>query len=160
MKRITLTETAKMIRKSLKATFPGVKFSTRSKSYSGGASITIEYVDGPAYAAVQEVADRFAGATFDPMQDLKEARPSVVSREDGTIEEVRFGADYVFVRRELSDEGKARIGAAICEEFGIEFPGMNGNDFAANPSLCANTDEYAWSLRGMFERKSAREIAL
>ena len=44
---LTAAETAKLIRKALKASFPGVKFSVRSKSYSMGASVNVSYIDGP-----------------------------------------------------------------------------------------------------------------
>ena len=38
---LSVAETAKVIRATLKPRFPGVRFSVRSKSYSGGASIDI-----------------------------------------------------------------------------------------------------------------------
>ena len=40
-KYFTCAETAKLIRQSLKEAFPGVKFSVRSSTYSGGASIDV-----------------------------------------------------------------------------------------------------------------------
>jgi hypothetical protein len=41
--RYTTVETAKEIRKALKAAFPKVKFSVRSHCYAGGASIDVSY---------------------------------------------------------------------------------------------------------------------
>ena len=47
-------ETAKLIRKALKAKFPGVKFSVRSRKYAGGSSIDVVWTDGPAAKAVDK----------------------------------------------------------------------------------------------------------
>ena len=68
-KYLTCAETAKLIRKDLKANFPGVKFSVRSDTYSMGASIRVKYTDGPAEADVKAVTDKYVGAGFDGMID-------------------------------------------------------------------------------------------
>jgi hypothetical protein len=44
---LSCAETAKLVRKVLKTAFQGVKFSVRSDTYSGGASIDIRWTDGP-----------------------------------------------------------------------------------------------------------------
>jgi len=59
---VSVTDTAKEIRKTLKLHFAGVKFSVRSKSYSGGASVNVSWTDGPTeqnYAS-QLIRTRFA----------------------------------------------------------------------------------------------------
>jgi hypothetical protein len=91
---ISVADTAKLIRKDLAQAFPGVKFSVRSKSYSGGASIDVHYTDGPTYAAVERIAKRYEGATFDGMTDYK---GGVEHEWNG--QRVHFGADFIFVRR-------------------------------------------------------------
>ena len=95
---LTCAETAKLIRKALKEEFPKVKFSVRSSTYSGGASIRVNWIDGPLEKAVEAVAGAFAGATFDGMIDLK-------SHHDSEYEgrTVSFGADYVFCSRSESN---------------------------------------------------------
>ena len=50
---------AAQVRASLKAEFPGVKFSVRSDSYSGGDSIRIEWTDGPTEEDVKAIAQKF-----------------------------------------------------------------------------------------------------
>jgi len=45
---VSVAETAKLVRAALKAAFPGITFSVRSKSYSMGASISVRWTDGPA----------------------------------------------------------------------------------------------------------------
>ena len=96
---LSCAETAVMIRQVLKESFPGVKFSVRSSVYSGGASINIRYQDGPNADAVKSVVSIFEASYFDGMQDYKGQRYTAI---DG--QEVRFGADFVFVNREISDE--------------------------------------------------------
>lgn len=44
---MTTAETAKMVRRALGEAFPGVKFSVRSKTYAGGSSIDVYWMDGP-----------------------------------------------------------------------------------------------------------------
>lgn len=46
VKRLTCAETAKLVRKELKKHFPGQKFSVRSHTYAGGASISIGSIVG------------------------------------------------------------------------------------------------------------------
>ena len=68
---LSCAETAKLVRAALKTGFPGVKFSVRSDSYAGGASINVTWTDGPQAAAVKAVTDSYSGADFDGMIDLK-----------------------------------------------------------------------------------------
>lgn len=97
--------TAKLLRQGLKRTFPGVKFSVRSDVYAGGASIDVSWTDGPTEKAVKALADQFAGADFDAMQDLKTYRaPELVPDPEYGVREIHFGADFVFCARAVSDE--------------------------------------------------------
>jgi hypothetical protein len=68
---LSCAATAKLVRAALKKAFPGVKFSVRSDTYSGGASINVNWTDGPSSAAVKRVAGAFAGGGFDGMIDMK-----------------------------------------------------------------------------------------
>lgn len=97
-KYLTCAETAKMVRQALKEAFPDVKFSVKSKTYSGGASITVRYMDGPNAAQVEAIAQVFEGAYFDGMIDYKGGLNNMI---DGEV--VDFGADFIFVNRDYSD---------------------------------------------------------
>jgi hypothetical protein len=102
--------TAKLLRQALKRTFSGVKFSVRSDVYAGGASIDISWTDGPTEKAVKALADEFAGADFDGMQDLKTYRaPELVPDPEWGVREIHFGADFVFCARATSDELALKI---------------------------------------------------
>lgn len=101
---LSCAETAKLVRKALKEAFPEIKFSVRSSTYSGGASIRVAWVDGPKSDQVEAIAKTFAGASFDGMQDLKTCNTHTL---DGQT--VRFGSDYVFCDRECSDAARANL---------------------------------------------------
>lgn len=106
---LSVTETAKLIRQALKAQHPGVKFSVRSSSYAGGASIDVSWTDGPTEESVDRTVQLYRGATFDGMRDLKEYHDSVLVSAGGEITHVHFGADFVFCHRSQSAEELARL---------------------------------------------------
>jgi len=124
---LTVTETAKLVRQALAKHFPDTKFSVRSKSYSGGASIDIFWTDGERTKPVDAIVKGFEGRSFDGMNDLASCQDSwllpdgtadLAYRPDsygGSIpgyvsdaphpqaEMVHFGANYVFCNRHVSD---------------------------------------------------------
>lgn len=102
-RRIDTVEVAKMLRRTLKESFHGVKFSVRSSRYSMGCSIDVYWTDGPSQDAVQEVCNLYQGATFDSMIDLKSHHDTVLVGDDGP-ELVHMAADYVFAHRTVSEE--------------------------------------------------------
>lgn len=108
---VSAKDTAKLVRMALKSafgtTFPSVKFSVRTDTYAGGASIDVRWTDGPTARMVEGVISAFEGATFDAMQDLKSVKTHVVNGE-----RVVYGADYCFTRRETS----AALLAAAADE--------------------------------------------
>lgn len=125
---ISAADTAKLIRKQLKAKFAGVKFSVRTDSYAGGASIDVEWTDGPTARLVDAVVKPFAGGGFDGMIDMAYsveaflladgsacfAQTTGTEGSGGTYlrgkafkptpdaERVHFGANYVFTKRNVS----------------------------------------------------------
>lgn len=98
----TCAETAKLVRSSLKEAFPGVKFSVRGREYSGGASIRVEWLDGPTAREVEQITNRFKASYFDGSIDYQ---GSIHQMMDG--KQVIFGADYIFTERQHSDEAVA-----------------------------------------------------
>src|SRR4051794_17392857 len=52
---LSVATTAKLVRTALKTQFPRIKFTVRSRSYSGGASIDVAWTDGPCAAAVEAI---------------------------------------------------------------------------------------------------------
>lgn len=127
MRYLTVAETAKLVRKELSKHYPDTKFSVRSKSYSGGASIHVSWTDGPRAKLVDRILNCFEGRSFDGMNDLASCQDSwllpdgsadLAYRPDsygGSIpgyvsdaphpnaELVHFGANYVFSNRDITD---------------------------------------------------------
>jgi len=126
---VSVTDTAKMLREALKRNWPSIKFSVRSKSYAGGASIRVTWQDGPSGAMVDKVAQRFHGADFDAMVDLKSSVEQILVGSDGAIRSVRFGADYVFCSRETKDGLEAACIAEYAKNYGGDL-----NDWQAQRS--------------------------
>lgn len=124
-KYFTCAETAKFVRDALKEAFPTQKFSVRSKTYSGGASITIGWLDGVTEYEVNQVVQRFSGADFDGMIDLK----SNVYRDDENGKHVNYGADYIFCNRDYSPFVTLKLAAQIAKFEGIDTPNMNAYEW-------------------------------
>lgn len=149
---VDAADAAKMLRRDLAGKFPGQKFSVKTSKYSGGASITVRWVDGPRLAEVEPVAKFYEGSEFDGMIDLKSSAPDVIV--DG--ERVHFMSDYVFCERDLSGAAQLNLARALEERYGIEF-----DRDRTYPTVCGYS---GWSLlrqmaegTGLFE--SREEVA-
>lgn len=125
---LSAASTAKLVRAALKRSFPGTRFSVRSRTYAGGASISVEWMDGPAAKLVEAAIGCFAGGRFDGMIDMKigvrhwlmpdgtaavasnpgtEGSMGVIPAEREWMPHpqarlVHFGADFVFCTRRTS----------------------------------------------------------
>jgi hypothetical protein len=133
-RRISTVDTAKEIRKALKHNFPGVKFSVRSKSYSGGSSIRVCWTDGPKTRVVDKVVKRYEGASFDGMVDLKSYHDDVISHEDGSTEVVHWGADFVFTERDSSPETELALATDLAKVIDDDNYISHGNITETDPA--------------------------
>lgn len=150
---LSCAETAVMIRSVLKESFPGVKFSVRSSVYSGGASININYQDGPNVDAVRSAVSIFEASYFDGSIDYKGLNFTAI---DG--QEVRFGCDFVFVNRKVSDEVYAAAIDALYEKFAGNFrddplPRVTVADVKNGASLSREIPGMNNGLYGGFNRR-------
>lgn len=140
---VSLKETNVELRKALKEAFPGVKFSVVGESYAGGASARVRYVDGPKVKDVEKVAKQFEAASFDGMIDLKSYHTSEYKGE-----EVYWGADYVFVNQEFSEEvtsqAKEFVELAIAEDGGTPGPGWWGEFPQAFHRARKDDESFRW----------------
>jgi Large polyvalent protein associated domain 29 len=121
-KYLSVAETAKLLRSALKESFPGVKFSVRSSSYAGGASIYVSYTDGASFDDVNSVCKQFEGAYFDGMIDYQGYKNHLL---DG--EKVHFGASYVFCNRDYSEQFYNQVMQSIFKKFNVQE--LSYNDF-------------------------------
>jgi hypothetical protein len=100
---------ARNLRVELAKAFPGVKFSVKSKSYTGGCSIDVYWADGPITKDVEKIAGKYEQGHFNAMEDLYEYGDSPFSDTFG-------GAKYVFCNRRYS----VRLLALAAQKFGHE----------------------------------------
>lgn len=122
MKNIDLKETAVLIRQTLRAAFPKTTFSVRTKRYSGGCSIDVGWVDGPAaHQQVTPILQRFEGKGFDGMVDLSYYCGQRMFRG----ERVDFCGAYVRGSRHVSKELMTRVADRVCYETGAPMPEIN-----------------------------------
>jgi len=139
---LSCADTAKLLRQALKESFPGVTFSVKSKTYSGGASITVKWIDGPTASMVKSIADKLEGSYFDGMIDYKGTRYHTL---DG--QPVRFGACFIFEEHALSKARAESIVAHFAAKFGrTDWVTLEGSDYfgfraAVPPSAPAIYDE-------------------
>ena len=114
-KYLSCAETAKLVRAALKEAFPGVKFSVKSSTYAGGASINVAYTDGPSASQVEGITSAFQGSYFDGMTDYKGSNYNSL---DG--QPVRFGADFIFVNRKFTAPLLTGVVVDVCNKYGFD----------------------------------------
>lgn len=153
---VSCTESAKLIRKELKANFSGIKFSVKSSSYAGGASISIRWTDGPTRKSVEKITNKFEGARFDGMYDSTEY---VESEYQG--EKVRFGSDYVMASRNFSRVFLTAIVAQFCKSWGIPMLEIMGSDedaWANTSALDVSQDHWLKDLISKTDGKDMHRV--
>lgn len=131
VRRISLTDTAKLVRKALKTAYPTVKFSVRCDRYSMGCSIDVSWTDGPSKGMVQPLLDAFNGSHFDGMVDLKS---SITQEYEGEV--VRFEVDYVTGSRNISTAFMTQMACKVAAHFQVAVPEVrtSGDDHGYIPS--------------------------
>lgn len=100
---LTRAETNKLIRKALRESFPGVKFSVRRSS----GSTYVNWTDGPTKAEANAVASKFEAAYFDSMTDYQGSNIHTLAGQ-----EVHFGGNFIFCERHESDGLVRKAGRA------------------------------------------------
>jgi hypothetical protein len=110
---LSAPEVAKLIRKDLKAAFPGVKFTVRSDRFAGGSSVDVGWTDGPLAKAVDEVVDRYKAQGFDGSTDSTTNR-GPVTLADGRV--VRISA-WVSAQRSHSEALQSRVKAWVARNY-------------------------------------------
>lgn len=165
---LSCAETAKLVRVALKKAFPGVKFSVRSSTYAGGASMRVGWMDGPSGKAVEAVVSPYKGGGFDGMIDMKYNVSSWLmpdgsayfASSPGTsgsmgvydpysheapgpgARKVRFGSDFIFTEREYSLATYTAAVESVCADWGFPMPVIKQSDVRSTPYI-----ENGWSLK-------------
>jgi hypothetical protein len=159
---ISVTDTAKIVRQELKKHFPGVVFSVRSSSYSMGASIDMEWLDGPTKSEVEVITDQFEGSTFDGMTDMKSNRYSTWQGR-----EVSWGADSVSTVRRYSKSLYSQVVDQVCQKYGVPTPEIiqdsytykgktsYGNPYIADNNIQIGCNDLSTLIRRELDKTSA-----
>lgn len=92
--------TAKAIRTELKKAFPGIKFTVKSETYSGGDNVNISYTDGVKAEKIEKIVKKYQMGKFNGMEDYYD-----MTNRRADIPQVK----YVFVNRDMSEATKATI---------------------------------------------------
>jgi len=145
---------AKNIRAELARTFPGVKFSVKGRSFSGGDDINVSWTDGPTSKQVDAIIDKYSAGIFDGSDD------SYTYSHSAWIE--AFGdAKYIMANRHYSDALVVKAIEEIKAKYGdAEAPTVEQyNQGQANGSPLGNAEgSNHWNWQSLINR-TAQEIA-
>jgi len=121
---VSATDTAKLLRAALKENFPSTKFSVRTTKYAGGASLDVNWSDGPTTPKVDAVVKDFEGTEPDASGDFCDP---IVQEKDG--QRIQYGARHILTMRMITraryDEIQAEVVAALQldkAEYGRAYP--------------------------------------
>lgn len=129
MKYFTAPQTAKLVRKILKESFPDMKFSVRSQSYTtGGTSLAITWTDGPNEAQVKGCVNHLRSGYRDSLIDYS---GNVYHMMNG--ETVCFAADMISYNRKFSETAVCKAIASVSRHysrnFGYQLTGVTADDY-------------------------------
>jgi hypothetical protein len=108
-----LQAAAKNIRIELKAAFPAVKFSVKSRRFSGGDAIDVRWTDGPTADQVDAIVQRYAAGRFDGMTDCYDYRRDAWRDAFGD-------AMYIHANRDNSERAIASAIRTVAARLGLE----------------------------------------
>jgi len=147
---------AKNIRAELKEAYPGVAFSVRSQSFTGGSAIDVSWTDGPTAAQVEKIVGKYQCGNFDGMTDSYEYRRGGWTDHHG-------GAKYVHTRRDQSAALVARAIAQLVEKYGAhDVPTTEdykaGRAWTTTP-LGGKPEMHYWCWQSLISRELAKTPA-
>jgi Large polyvalent protein associated domain 29 len=112
---------SKNLKKELARAFPGIEFTVRSDTFSGGDSIDVGWTLGPKTEDVKRISDKYAEGSFNGMEDIYEA-------SHNQWPELFGGAKYVMEQRSESGPGFESVCLALCALLKVE-PPADGKSF-------------------------------
>ena len=105
-------DSAKLLRKALKAAFPGVRFSCRMSRGTAWGNYHVDWTDGPSESAVNKVTAPFQGQSFDGMDDSTHYHDKPLGiAKDGTP--LLSGIGLLICQRSISAERMAEAAAEL-----------------------------------------------
>ena len=94
----TTADTAKLIRKDLKAAWPGVKFQVLTGRGAGVSAVDVNWTDGPTEKQVKAIVGKYEAGSFNGMIDLYE-----YDADRYTVDGVDVTVRYVMCQRDMSN---------------------------------------------------------
>jgi hypothetical protein len=114
---IDATETAKLIRGTLKSAFSATEFNVEIKHFWNGHSTSASWIDGPSLDQVQLLLDHFNGSEFDSMTD-----PGPGGRHVLAGVQVKIYGGCVLGFRCISPQLEARVASELARQCGLDGP--------------------------------------
>lgn len=93
---LNVAKVAENVRVNLKTVFAGHKFSVRSKSFSGGEDIRVEWTNGPTLRMVKGETQKYEDSSTDETGDYRDYTPNAFN-------DVFGGTKYMFEERNFQD---------------------------------------------------------
>ena len=122
--RLTAPETAKWLRKALRKTFPGVKFSVTGSRGTAYGYYDVRWTGGPSRDEVDEVTRPYRGSYFDGMQDMEvRIKTYLGMTDDGSP--VESGMRGIALQREVPEEEITANIDILRNEWGFVGPAYN-----------------------------------
>jgi hypothetical protein len=90
----SLVAAAKNLRTQLRHAFPGVKFSVTTDRFSGGDSLRVAWIDGPAVSRVETIASQYKAGNFNGYDDIYEYSHTAWTEAFGDAKYVSCSRDY------------------------------------------------------------------
>lgn len=102
-------QVAKLLRKELKEKYPAIKFNVRSKSFSGGNDVNIDYTNGVPADEIRKICHKYEAGSFDGMTDMY----------NYDYDKTGVTAKYIFVNRHISDDIREKTKKDLAFSYGI-----------------------------------------
>lgn len=99
-KTLPATDSSRLLKKALRAAFPGIKFSCRMGAGTAYGNVTVRWTDGPLVAAVDEIARAFEGEGFDGMTDSLYHKATAIEIDGETFQS---GLGLILTSRNFSE---------------------------------------------------------
>lgn len=131
------------LRTELATRFPGVNFSVKSESFSGGNSIHYSWSLGPTSDEVRDVADKYKYGHFDGMDDSYNNDHSAYG---DAVDRVLGRAKYCQGGRNLSSEIREQVGRLLCEKQQVEFAGDNTRNVFGEGDYNQSLSDHVYQL--------------
>lgn len=107
------------LKTELSRTWPAIKFSVKSVSFSMGNAVDVSWTLGPTVSEVKAVAGKYQGGSFDGMTDSYNENTSAFS---GAVETILGTAKYVHEHRSVDEESLVPLLLpALCELLGVPY---------------------------------------